>query len=129
ESSFLEPGNEIVTAETEYGAVGFSICHDLRFPEVFRSLALKGAKVIFVPASFAFYTGASHWEVLLRARAIENQCYIVAANQFGRAEPNRSLYGNSMIINPWGTVIARAGEQEDIIMADIDFNYIEKTRT
>lgn len=128
ESDYIKAGNEIVTAETDFGTVGLTICYDVRFPELFRSLALKGAKIIFVPASFPFYTGASHWEVLLKARAIENQCYIVAAAQVGTANPNRVLYGNSMIIDPWGTVISRANEREDIVIADIDIAYLNELR-
>lgn len=128
ESNYIKAGNDIVTAETEFGTVGLTICYDIRFPELFRSLVLKGAKIIFVPASFPFYTGASHWEVLLRARAIENQCYIVAAAQVGTAKPNRTLYGNSMIIDPWGTVISRASEHEDIVMGEIDGAYLNELR-
>src|SRR5699024_10288044 len=128
ESDFVEAGNDIVTAETEFGRVGLTICYDVRFPELFRSLTLKGAKLIFVPASFPYYTGSSHWEVLLRARAIENQCYIVAAAQVGVANPDRILYGNSMIIDPWGTVIARANVNEDIVIAELDDVYLNELR-
>lgn len=128
ESTYITSGDEVVVAETEFGKVGLTICYDLRFPELFRSLALKGAKVIFVPAAFPSYTGANHWEVLLRARAIENQCYIVAAAQVGSAKPNRTLYGNSMIIDPWGTVVSRINEKEGIILYDIDMNYLEEVR-
>lgn len=128
ESDSIIPGDELVTAETPFGKVGLTICYDMRFPELYRSLALQGCKIIFVPAAFPLYTGANHWEVLLRARAIENQCYIVAAGQYGTAKPNRTLYGNSMIINPWGTVAARAPEGEGIILADIDLEYVEQVR-
>ncbi|AZU62545.1 carbon-nitrogen hydrolase family protein [Neobacillus mesonae] len=128
ESDSIIPGYELVTAETPFGKVGLTICYDIRFPELYRSLALQGCKILFVPAAFPLYTGANHWEILLRARAIENQCYIVAAGQFGTAKPNRTLYGNSMIINPWGTVVARAPESEGIIIHDIDMEYLEKVR-
>lgn len=128
ESDTIKAGNKMVTAETSFGTVGMSICYDIRFPELFRSLALQGSKVIFVPAAFPLYTGAHHWEVLLRARAIENQCFIVAAGQFGTAPPDFVEFGNSMIIDPWGTVLARAPEKEAIIMADLDFSFIDSVK-
>lgn len=128
ESNTIKAGEEIVTAETSYGKVGLTICYDLRFPELFRSLALQGSKVILVPAAFPLYTGAHHWEILLRARAIENQCYIVAAGQFGTAPPDLVEFGNSMIIDPWGTVLARAPEGEGVITQDIDLEYIDQVR-
>jgi predicted amidohydrolase len=128
ESEIILPGDEIITAETSFGTVGLSICYDVRFPEMFRSLALMGSQVIFAPAAFPMYTGSLYWEVLLRARAVENQCFIVASGQFGTAPPDQVLYGNSMIIDPWGTVLARAPEKESIIIADIDLSYIEKVR-
>ncbi|MFS0645104.1 carbon-nitrogen hydrolase family protein [Siminovitchia sp. 179-K 8D1 HS] len=129
ESDTILPGNEVVTAETSFGTIGMTICYDIRFPELFRSLALQGSKVIFVPAAFPLYTGAHHWEILLRARAIENQCYIVAAGQFGPAPPDHVEFGNSMIIDPWGTVLARAPERETIVIQDIDLDYIDQVRS
>lgn len=128
ESDTIKPGNDIVTVDTHFGRVGMTICYDIRFPELFRSLALQGSKVIFVPAAFPLYTGAHHWEILLRARAIENQCYIVAAGQFGTAPPDHVEFGNSMIIDPWGTVLSRAPEKESIIMQDLDLDYIDQVR-
>lgn len=127
ESDTIKPGNELVTVETSLGTVGLSICYDIRFGELYRSLALKGAKILFVPAAFALYTGIHHWEVLLRARAIENQCYVVAAAQIGSSN-NVPNFGSSMIIDPWGTVIARAPEKEGYVIADIDLNEVERVR-
>lgn len=128
ESDTIYPGEEIVAVETDFGTVGLTICYDLRFPELFRSLALKGAKIIFVPAAFPFYTGSAHWETLIRARAIENQCFLIAAAQIGPSKPNNLCFGHSMIVDPWGTVLARAAEGEGIVMADIDLNRIEEVR-
>lgn len=128
ESDTIKPGNKIVTADTPFGKVGLTICYDLRFPELFRSLAVQGAKVIFVPAAFPLYTGAHHWEILLRARAIENQCYIVAAGQIGTSPPNRVTFGNSMIIDPWGTILAKPQEGEGIAVQDIDLEYVDQLR-
>lgn len=128
ESSIFKPGNEVIVTDTSFGKVGLAICYDIRFPELFRTMALQGSKIIFVPAAFPLYTGAHHWEVLLRARAIENQCYIVAAGQFGVAKPNMVEFGNSMIIDPWGTVLSRAPEKEGIIISEIDLSYIDKIR-
>jgi deaminated glutathione amidase len=128
ESDIIQPGSEVVTADTPFGKIGLTICYDIRFPELYRSLALHGAKIIFVPAAFPLYTGAHHWEILLRARAIENQCYIVAAGQIGTSKPNRTNYGNSMIVDPWGTVIARATEEEGYIISDISMTHLEKIR-
>src|SRR5699024_5351802 len=119
ESDTVKPGEEIVAAKTKFGGIGLTICHDLRYPEIFRSLALKEkVKIICVPAAFPFYTGAFHWEILLRARAIENQCYIIAAAQIGKSSPNRECFGNSMIIDPWGTIIAKAKEEETVLVKD-----------
>lgn len=129
ESSTTKPGDQIVTAETPLGTAGLSICYDLRFPEMYRKLALRGAKIMFVPSAFALYTGIHHWEVLLRARAIENQCYVVAAAQIGSFNSGRETnFGSSMVIDPWGTVIARAPEQEVYITADIDLDELERVR-
>jgi len=120
ESEIILPGSDTVVADTPHGRWGISICYDLRFPELYRSMTLRGAELIFVPSAFALFTGKDHWEVLLRARAIENQVYIVAPNQFGLHNPNFQSYGNSMIVDPWGTVLARAPEGEGIITAELD---------
>ena len=127
ESARVHPGNEIVTAETELGRLGFAVCYDIRFPELFRLLALEGAQVLFTPANFTLPTGKDHWEPLLRARAIENGCYVVAAAQIGR-KPRFVAYGGSMVIDPWGTVIARARETPGVTLAEIDLDFQEEVR-
>ena len=127
ESDRKEPGSEIVTVTTELGHLGFAICYDMRFPELFRLMTLEGAEVIFVPANFTMATGKDHWEPLLRSRAIENGCYIIAPNQVGKKEKYQA-YGNSMVIDPWGTVIARASDKPCVIMAEIDLDYLEDVR-
>jgi deaminated glutathione amidase len=126
ESRFVEPGSELVMAEVEGHKMGLSICYDLRFSELYRRLAVMGAEVIFIPSAFTMQTGKDHWEVLLRARAIENQVYIVAPAQFGQHNPRRASYGRSMIIDPWGTVVAKASDLECVITAEIDFDYLRK---
>ncbi|WP_085990941.1 carbon-nitrogen hydrolase family protein [Oceanobacillus senegalensis] len=128
ESDRIQGGNEPVMVDLPFGKAGLSICYDLRFPELFRSYALNGAKILFIPAAFTRYTGMLHWEALLRARAIENQCYVVAAAQFGSHLPGKECYGNSLIIDPWGTVIARASEGEGVIMAEIDDELVKGAR-
>lgn len=127
ESDRVHPGEKIVTVETELGIMGMSICYDVRFPELYRLLAVEGAQVIFVPSSFTLETGKDHWEPLLRARAIENGCYIIAAGQTGR-KPAYTAYGNSMVVNPWGVVTARLGEQPGILYAEIDLGYLKQIR-
>lgn len=127
ESAKIKPGEKIVTAATPLGTFGFSICYDIRFPELYRLLALNGAEILFVPANFTDHTGKAHWEILLRARAIENCCYVIAADQCGQ-KPRYLAHGNSMVIDPWGNVIARAGDQPEIIYAEIDLNMVAKIR-
>lgn len=127
ESDKVQPGSDIVTVETELGVFGMSICYDVRFPEIYRLMALRGAQVIFVPASFTMPTGKDHWEPLLRARAIENGCYIVAPGQIG-TKPAYTAYGNSLVADPWGTVIARAKDMPGITYAEIDLDYLDKIR-
>lgn len=128
ESDKVQPGSEIVTVETELGVFGMSICYDIRFPELYRLMAMRGAQVIFVPASFTMPTGKDHWEVLLRARAIENGCYIAAAGQIG-TKPAYTAYGNSLVADPWGTVIARAKDRPGITYAEIDLDYLDQVRS
>ncbi len=127
ESSCVIPGISPVIARTPLGNLGLSICYDLRFPELFRVLALGGAEIIFLPSAFAAFTGKDHWEPLLRARAIENQSYVAAPAQCGWHQEKR-CYGNSMIVDPWGTVIARASDRESVIFADIDLEYLRQVR-
>ncbi len=121
-------GAQLVTAPTPLGAIGLSICYDLRFPELYRRLTFAGAQVIAVPSAFTFPTGEAHWEPLIRARAIENQAYVIAPAQFGPNIYGYSDYGNSMIVDPWGRVIARAADQEGVVMAPIDLEYQDRVR-
>ena len=128
ESATRAPGSEVVTAATDVGTLGLSICYDLRFPELYRRLARAGAEVLLVPSAFTFPTGAAHWEVLLRARAIENQCYVVAADQAGTSPQGFADWGDSMIVDPWGRVLARAGDGEAVVIAEIDLDYLARVR-
>lgn len=127
ESDRVAPGNSIVTVNTEWLRAGIAICYDVRFPEMFRLMALEGAKMFLVPANFTVNTGKDHWETLLRARAIENECYVIAANQMGK-KPRFTAYGNSMIIDPWGTVITRSSDKPGFILAEIDPEYVTTVR-
>lgn len=128
ESASVEPGSEFVTAPTEFGTVGLSICYDLRFPELYRALAVNGARLVFVPANFALFTGRDHWEVLLRARAIENGVFVAAAGQIGGVEGAFQSYGRSMVVDPWGTVVACASDGQEIVHATIDLGLVERVR-
>jgi predicted amidohydrolase len=128
ESDAKMPGDEVVTARTRLGMVGLSICYDLRFPELYRRLAFAGARILMIPSAFTFPTGEAHWEALIRARAIENQCYVIAPAQFGPNVHGFSDYGNSMIVDPWGRVMARGSDQEGIVIAPIDMEYLERVR-
>jgi predicted amidohydrolase len=129
ESDSVAPGDEIVTVEIDGIVFGLAICYDLRFPELFRLLALKGAEVLVNPAAFMLYTGRDHWEVLLRARAIENQAWMLAAAQWGKHEPNGACYGRSLVVDPWGTVVAQAPDGVGIVVADIDTAVVRQQRT
>jgi predicted amidohydrolase len=130
ESEHEAPGDEIVGSELANGeGLGLTICYDLRFPELFRILAVRGATVITVPAAFTETTTRDHWEVLLRARAIEDQCFIVAANQVGEPAPGLRTGGRSMIVNPWGLVLSQAPDFETFILADLDFERLRGIRT
>jgi len=132
ESEHEEPGDEIVTAELvgplEGVTLGMSICYDLRFPELYRILAVRGATVITVPSAFTLETGKDHWDVLLRARAIENQAFVVAPNQIGEAPPHYRSYGRSAILDPWGVVLAQAPDEECFIAADLDLDLQDRVR-
>jgi deaminated glutathione amidase len=129
ESRTVAAGEDIVVADVNGVPTGLSICYDLRFPELYRRLADQGATVLVVPAAFMMHTGRDHWEVLLRARAIENQCYVVAAGQIGDHEPGRTCFGRSMIIDPWGTVMAQAPDAVGIVTAELDFGRLSQIRT
>src|SRR5881296_2837102 len=120
ESEAEEPGTEPVVAQAEDWAVGLSVCYDVRFPELYRILALEGAELATVPAHFTTPTGRDHWHVLLRARAIENQYYVAAPAQFGETRPGRPSYGRSLIVDPWGIVLAQAPDEETVISAELD---------
>jgi predicted amidohydrolase len=122
ESEHSEPADEIVLSETAQGlGLGLTICYDLRFPELYRILALRGARIVAIPAAFTRITGEAHWEILLRARAIENQVFVIAPGQGRLPGPDRDSYGNSMIVDPWGEVLARAGgEGASYIAANLD---------
>jgi deaminated glutathione amidase len=129
ESDTKLAGTELVCVETSLGAIGLSICYDLRFPELFRRLAFTSARIIMLPSAFTFPTGEAHWEPLLRARAIENQAYVIAPAQFGPNIYGYSDYGNSMIVDPWGRVLARAADQEGAVVAPIDLEYQDRVRS
>jgi predicted amidohydrolase len=128
ESDAKIPGTEVVTAATSLGSVGLSICYDLRFPELYRGLAFAGARILMIPSAFTFPTGEAHWDTLIRARAIENQCFVIAPAQFGPNVHGFSDYGNSMIVDPWGRVLARAGDQEGVVVAPMDMEYLDRVR-
>jgi len=128
ESERIVPGDEVVTAEVNGVTFGLSVCYDLRFPELYRSLALRGAQVLLVPAAFTLHTGRDHWEVLLRARAIENLCYVVAPAHYGTYPPGKQCFGRSMIVDPWGVVQAQAQDMPTVIMAEIDLERIDHAR-
>jgi predicted amidohydrolase len=128
ESEHEEPGTEIVTAPFGDTVLGLSVCYDLRFPELYRILAVRGARLISIPSAFTAATGRDHWEVLLRARAIENQAFVLAPNQVGEASPNLSSYGHSSIVDPWGVVLATAPDDECFVTAEIDFAAQDRVR-
>jgi deaminated glutathione amidase len=120
ESEAEEPGTEPVVAQAEDWRVGLTVCYDVRFPELYRILALEGAELATVPAHFTTPTGKDHWHVLLRARAIENQLYVAAAGQVGETLPGKPAYGRSLVVDPWGTVLAQAPDEETVIVAELD---------
>ena len=130
ESDSDEPGDEVVVSDAADGTkLGLTVCYDVRFPELYRILTLKGALVLTVPANFTRVTGAAHWEVLLRSRAIENQVFVVAPAQAGEYPPGMPAYGNALIADPWGEVLARApGDGETFVAADLDFDRLAEVR-
>ena len=128
ESDAEEPGDEPVVARLEDWPIGLSVCYDVRFPELYRILALEGAELVTVPAHFTLYTGRDHWHVLLRARAIENQLYVAAAAQVGETTPGKPSYGRSLIADPWGIVLAQAPDEETVISAEIDRERLREIR-
>lgn len=128
ESDAIAPGTEVVAADTPLGRLGMSVCYDLRFPELYRKLSADGATILTVPAAFTLMTGKDHWEVLLRARAIENQCYVLAPAQFGRHSEKRVTYGHALVVDPWGLVIGRASEGEGLALGELDPEVLKKVR-
>ncbi len=128
ESDNVQAGETITVVETPFGKLGLAICYDLRFPELFRALMLKGAEIFVLPSAFTVPTGQAHWEILLRARAIENLCYMVAPGECGKRADNRPTFGHSMIVNPWGEVLAKASNFADVIIADIDLQKQKEIR-
>ena len=128
ESYSYEPGSGIVTLQTPLGYLGLSVCYDMRFPELYREFFKLGVEIVTVPAAFTAVTGEAHWESLLRARAIENQCYVVAAAQGGRHNEKRETWGHSMIIDPWGNVLDCLEKGEGIALANIDIDYLNDIR-
>lgn len=128
ESKNVQGGDKAVLADTPWGKVGMTICYDVRFPHLYRTLAHAGASILTVPAAFTVPTGKAHWHTLLRARAIENGAFVIATGQCGTHAGDRLTYGHSLIINPWGEVIAEAGEQPEIIYADLDMDEVTKAR-
>jgi predicted amidohydrolase len=129
ESESIEPGAaEPVVAQTPWGGLGLSICYDLRFPELYRALAGRGARIVAVPSAFTLETGKDHWHALLRARAIENQLYVFAPAQFGAHGPTRRSYGHALVVDPWGVVIAECGDHEGVALAQIDLGYQDQVR-
>jgi deaminated glutathione amidase len=128
ESEFERPGSELVVAQVGELTAGLTVCYDLRFPELFRILALRGARLIAIPSAFTLATGRDHWEVLLRARAIENQLFVPAPNQVGEAPPHYRSFGRSMIVDPWGVVLATAPDEECFVAANLDFAAQDRVR-
>ena len=128
ESKATSAGSDVVVVDSPVGTLGPTVCYDLRFPELYRVLAERGADVLLVPAAFTLTTGKEHWEVLLRARAIENQCYVAAAAQTGKHSERRESFGHAMIIDPWGTVVAQCRDGEGIAVADVDAEWLARVR-
>ncbi|AES63039.2 carbon-nitrogen family hydrolase [Medicago truncatula] len=131
ESNFTESGKDIVAVDSPIGRLGLSVCYDLRFPELYQLLRFQhGAQILLVPAAFTKVTGEAHWEILLRARAIENQCYVIAAAQAGTHNDKRESYGDTLIIDPWGTVVGRLPDRlsTGIVVADIDLSLVDSVR-
>lgn len=128
ESDATVPGRKITVAETPLARVGLSICYDLRFPEMYRNMHKQGVQLLLVPSAFTRQTGQAHWELLLRARAVENLCYVLAANQGGSHATGRATYGHSMVVDPWGTVLARAASGPDVVYADVEKEKLQRLR-
>jgi len=128
ESDHEQAGEEVVSAQLDELELGLTVCYDLRFPELYRILAVRGARLIAVPSAFTAATGRDHWQVLLRARAIENQVFVIAPNQFGEAPPHYSSYGRSAIVDPWGVMLATAPDGECFVAAELDLSVQQRIR-
>jgi len=128
ESASMDPGDEPKTVDTAAGRLGLSICYDLRFPELYRRLVDEGAEMFSVPSAFTFATGTAHWHTLLRARAIENLAYVIAAGQYGTHPNGRTTYGHSMIVDPWGQVVAQQKSGDGVVVAEIDLSLSRRLR-
>lgn len=128
ESDTVEPGDQLVVADTVAGPLGLSVCYDVRFPELYRGLVDRGAELLTVPAAFTLTTGKDHWHVLLRARAIEQQCYVLAAAQTGVHFGRRASYGHALVVDPWGTVLAECGDGEGVAVANVDRDVVARYR-
>ncbi len=128
ESAQFQPGNRAVLADTDIGKIGLTICYDLRFPQLHRTLAMAGAQILTVPAAFTMPTGKAHWHTLLKARAIETGCFILAPAMVGQHSPKRATYGHSLVVSPWGEVLADAGTEEGVTFAELDLNLVSDTR-
>ena len=129
ESEYVMAGDEPVVAPLLGNTLGLSICYDLRFPELYRRLVELGANILAVPAAFTLHTGKDHWLPLLRARAIENQCYVLAAGQHGRHTRERTSFGKSCIVDPWGAIIAQVPDQDGVAVAELDMEYLARVRS
>lgn len=128
ESETISPGEEVVTAKAGAATLGLSVCYDVRFPELYRLLALRGAEILTVPAAFTLQTGKDHWELLLRARAVENQAFVIAPAQWGQKADGRWTYGRSMVVDPWGTVLATCPDRDGFALATLDLDYLDRFR-
>ncbi len=129
ESATTVAGDEVIVIDTPLGKLGLSVCYDLRFPELYRTMIDQGMEICAIPAAFTAFTGQSHWEPLIRARAIENQCYIIASAQGGYHVNNRQTYGHSMIVNPWGNILGNVGTGPGVVITEMDRAVLETTRS
>lgn len=128
ESDQYQAGNRVAVGTVLGAQLGLSICYDLRFPALYQSMRMQGAEVLTVPAAFTYVTGQAHWEVLIRTRAVETQCFVVAANQCGSHSKGRSTWGHSMIVDPWGRVLAECGQEPSYCVAELDFSVLTEVR-
>lgn len=129
ESESVDAGDEVVVAETPWGGLGMTVCYDVRFPELYRQLAARGARMLAVPSAFTRETGKDHWHLLLRSRAVENQAFVIAPAQFGFHGGKRYSYGHALVADPWGVVIAECGDHEGFALARLDFAYQDRVRS